>query len=124
MDLPAASDRAARRILSAEDHPQMADLVEKILTKAGHTVVSVIDGQQALELAGAEHFDVLVTDHNMPILNGLELVTALRHRGFTGKIVVHTSRLTPVEEAEYRALRIDGLLMKPAGILQLPKLVQ
>jgi len=113
-----------RRILCAEDHAQMAQLVKKVLTRAGHQVVCVVDGRQALECATHERFDVVITDHHMPNLTGLELVTKLRAMGFCGKIVLHTSRLTPGEDAAYRELNVDAILMKPGGILQLPGLVK
>ena len=102
----------------------MSQLVEKVLTRAGHQVVCVIDGEQALECASHSTFDVVITDHHMPKLTGLELVTQLRAQGFQGKIVLHTSRLTPGEDAAYRKLNVDAILMKPGGILQLPALVK
>ncbi len=129
LDCPASAALTAeaqvhRRILCAEDHLQMSELVEKVLTRAGHHVVCVEDGQRAIERLAHEAFDVLVTDHHMPNVSGLELVTQARQLGFTGKIVLHTSRLTPAEEEAYRALHVDAILMKPGGILKLPAIVQ
>lgn len=119
---PAPSDR--RRILCAEDHAQMAELIQKVLTRAGHQVVCVGDGQQALDHADREQFDIVITDHQMPNVSGLDLVSQLRERGFEGQILLHTSRITALEHAAYRSLAVDTILWKPAGILRLPALIR
>ena len=116
--------RATRRILCAEDHPQMAELLAKVLSRAGHHVVCVADGHEAKIAFGKSHFDVVITDHHMPRVNGLELVAHLRAEAFAGKVVVHTSRLTPDEETAYRSFAIDAIVMKPGGILKLPELLR
>jgi len=118
-----SSAGGAQRILCAEDHPQMAELVMKILSQAGHAIVCVPDGQQALQLFENGRFDVVITDHQMPNVSGLELVAWLRSKSFAGKIVVHTSRINPAEEAAYRAHGVSAILMKPGGILKLPQVV-
>jgi CheY-like chemotaxis protein len=112
-----------QRVLCAEDHPQMAELMTKVLRQAGHSVVCVPDGRQALQLCDADRFDVVVTDHQMPNVSGLELVAQLRAKSFGGKIVVHTSRINPIEEAAYRAHAVTEILMKPGGILKLAQVV-
>jgi len=102
----------------------MAELLAKVLRRAGHVVVCVADGQEAILALGGASFDVVVTDHHMPRVTGLELVAHLRQRAFAGQVVIHTSRLTPEEESAYRALGIDAIVMKPGGILKLPELLR
>lgn len=58
-------------------------------------------------------FDLLVTDHEMPALTGLQLVERLRKKGFAGKIMVHSSELNAKDAAAYQALGIDHILRKP-----------
>ncbi len=111
-----------RRILCAEDHAQMAALLEKVLTKAGHQVVCVADGDEALDRFEHGTFDVVITDHHMPNISGLELVMRLRALGFNGKVLLHTSRLTAADDAAYRALEVE-VLMKPGSILKLAEIV-
>jgi CheY-like chemotaxis protein len=123
VDLPLSRCHRTPRVLCAEDHPQMAALAEKILRKAGYQVVCVLDGREALDRLTHDTFDVVITDHHMPDIAGLELVTRLKELGFSGRVVVHTSRLTAVEEAEYRKLGVDSFLMKPGGILRLTAIV-
>lgn len=58
-------------------------------------------------------FDVVITDHHMPKLNGLELVTRLRDIAFPGKILVFSSELSPTVHAAYADLKVPKVLHKP-----------
>ena len=73
---PAAADRMARpplrplRILVAEDNPTNQKLVQTLLEQRGHTVVLVSTGREAVDRAGAEAFDVVLMDVQMPEMGG------------------------------------------------------
>ncbi len=103
------------RILYAEDVRQLRDLLSIVLTKEGHTVECVVDGLQALEKITADPtgYDLLITDHHMPNMNGLDLVTHLRAQSFPGKIIVFSSELSPAVSFAYRQLKVEYLLPKP-----------
>lgn len=85
------------------------------LTRDGHSIECVADGAIALEQikAAPASFDLLITDHHMPNLNGLELVTALRALPFSAKIIVFSSELSPSVSAAYQQLGVDRILPKP-----------
>ena len=104
--------KAHLHILSAEDQRLYAVMVSALFEDAGHTVVTAENGQEALDLASMAKFDLLVTDHKMPHVDGLVLVTRLREIGFTGKIIVHSSRLTETDVTAYRGLGVDLIVMK------------
>ena len=67
------------RVLLAEDDAAMLDMVKRALVADGHTVVTAQDGQEALDTASASGaaFDVMLTDIQMPSLDGLSLATKL-----------------------------------------------
>ncbi|MBL8516917.1 MAG: response regulator [Betaproteobacteria bacterium] len=65
-------------ILVVDDSTTMRQMVAFTLTSAGHDVVEAADGQQGVEAAKAGKFDLIITDVNMPVMNGIELVRALR----------------------------------------------
>jgi two-component system response regulator PilR (NtrC family) len=73
----AARSRAAR-ILLVEDEPNMARTLAKILERKGYTVASVANGQEALAQLAAERFHVVVTDLNMPVMDGMQLLRRLQ----------------------------------------------
>ncbi len=120
--------RAGRtlRVLCAEDDESLALMLRLALERAGHIVERVEDGVKALERITSDvaFFDVLLTDHQMPRLSGLGLVSKLRDTAFTGLIVVHSSRLTQAEVAAYRALAVDCILNKPVELAELLAAVQ
>lgn len=64
----------ARRVLLVEDSSVTKDLVELVLTQAGHRVTSVGDGASALAALQRESFDVVLTDFHLPDITGLEVV--------------------------------------------------
>lgn len=65
-------------ILIADDSASMRNLITLTLQSAGHQVTSVADGQQALSVAQKKRFDAVVTDLNMPVMDGITLVKNLR----------------------------------------------
>jgi PAS domain S-box-containing protein len=68
------------RVLVAEDNPVNQALIERLLTKWGHTVVIAQDGKQALSLLEIEKFDVILMDLQMPEINGFEATMTIRER--------------------------------------------
>ena len=105
----------ALRCLYADDMDELHDLLQLVLAPDGHTVEGAANGREALaRIAGADAaYDVIVTDHHMPELNGLGLVQALRSLDYHGKVVVFTSELSPEVNAAYRELNVDHVLPKP-----------
>jgi len=103
------------RILYADDMEELRDMVQITLSRAGHAVECATDGlvawKRVKEDPGA--FDLVITDHQMPNMNGLELVTRLRSLPFLGKIVVFSSGLTDEVCEAYRNFKIDQILRKP-----------
>jgi CheY-like chemotaxis protein len=114
----AASTLPARarglRILYAEDLHELRDVAEISFTREGHGIECVEDGGLALSKVQADPtFDLVITDHHMPNMNGLELVTRLRERSFAGKIMVFSSELSESIAAQYREQKVDRILYKP-----------
>ena len=102
------------RILYADDVRELRDVARICLGREGHTVECVEDGDLAFaRLLEDRHFDLVITDHHMPNLNGLELVTKLREVVFPGRIMVFSSELGEMVARQYLALRVDRILYKP-----------
>lgn len=94
---------------------ELRHVAEIALPRDGHTIECVEDGSIAWKriAANPSEFDVVMTDHHMPNMNGLELVRRLRTVPFRGKIVVFSSELSPEVNAAYVDLAVDKLLHKP-----------
>lgn len=109
------------RILTVEDEPAVARLLAILLGGPAAKVTNASDGWMALMKVGAaaQPFDVIITDHNMRRVNGLELVRRLRVRKFAGKIIVLSAHLTKDNIQAYEELEVDMMLAKPFDVEEL-----
>ena len=118
---PTANNRSLR-ILTVDDHPASQTLLQMILEPAGHTIVQVSDGDQAIKRLQAERFDVVLMDVRMPITDG---PTATRHiRRMEGPncaipIIGVTANTGSAERTRYRQSGMTDCIAKPidAGTL-------
>jgi two-component system, chemotaxis family, response regulator PixH len=76
------------KILVVEDMQAELELVCQYLTTAGHTVVTAVNGQDALDKAISDRPDAIVTDLMMPVMGGLELCRHLRKQPETASIPI------------------------------------
>jgi len=108
-------------ILVVDDEAGSRKAVDVVLKLAGHHTLFARDGDEALKIfdASPEAFDLVITDHQMVHLSGLDLVRLLRERGFTGEIVVLTAYAGTIEEDEYKKLEVAGIMEKPFDIIEL-----
>lgn len=113
--LVANSPRRRLRVLYAEDVPELRELIALLLGTTGHTVETAPNGHEALKMlfTTPQAYDVVITDHHMPGMNGLELVTQLRELAYPGKIVVFSSELSREVHERYLRHRVDHILPKP-----------
>jgi len=78
LDTVLARDRAALKVLVAEDNPTNQKIICQLLERAGYVVVLACDGEEALDLYESESPDVGIFDFNMPQRSGIEVVQAIR----------------------------------------------
>ena len=103
------------RILVVDDSVSMRKLVGATLTDAGHEVTEASDGCEALEIAKKEEADLVITDVNMPNMDGIELIRQLRglpQYKFTPMLLL-TTESGADKKAEGKAAGATGWLVKP-----------
>lgn len=90
------------RIVVADDEAHIRHIVSTKLQNAGFEVLPAADGEEALELCLAERPALLITDYQMPVLTGLELVQRLRQDDRTRDlpVVLLTARGSDLEPSE------------------------
>jgi two-component system, chemotaxis family, chemotaxis protein CheY len=102
-------------ILAVDDSISMRQMVSYTLKNAGFEVVEAADGEDALEKARLRHFDLVLTDQNMPRLDGIGLTRRLReHPNFkTTPILILTTESSDQMKQAGRAAGATGWLVKP-----------
>lgn len=109
-----AMPKRSLRILYADDVRELRDVARISFGREGHVIETYADGAQALaRILMDPTFDLVITDHHMPIMNGLEFVEHLREQDFPGKIMVFSSELSEAVAREYRRHAVDRILYKP-----------
>ena len=107
--------RKALQILAVEDEKAVAQILAVVLGGPMAKVIRAADGWEALIKVGAaaRPFDVVITDHRMPRMGGLELVRRLRTRNFEGKILVLSAHLSDEDIRAYEEFGVDMMMSKP-----------
>jgi two-component system chemotaxis response regulator CheY len=109
------------RILAVDDSASMRQMVSFTLTSAGFDVAEAEDGAVALQMAQKEKFKLVLADVNMPNMDGISLVKALRGLNeykFTPLLML-TTESTPEKKQEGKAAGATGWLVKPFNPEQL-----
>lgn len=105
----------SRKILVADDEAHILHVVSMKLRNAGYDVVTAVDGEEALELCKSECPDLVITDYQMPYMDGLQLCLALRATEATRGIpaIMLTARGFDIPPADVEAAGIRAFLAKP-----------
>jgi two-component system chemotaxis response regulator CheY len=94
---------------------ELREAIQTSLSFYGYEVECATDGLRAWQRISGDPaaFDVVITDHQMPNMSGLELVSRLRSLPFLGKILLFTSGLSDDVREAYQRLKVDNVLTKP-----------
>lgn len=107
---------SVRRILAVDEDHDIRLLYADALTGAGYQVEFAADGLAAWEALQARHYDLLITEHAMPKLTGMELVRKLRAAHMALPVVMAAGRLPAHELTRNPTLQLAAVLMKPFAI--------
>ncbi len=115
----------AKHVITVDNSKTMREMVTFTLRGAGFQVSEAEDGQQALQVLRTIAVDLVITDLNMPKLDGVGLIRALRadpkHRSVP--ILMLTTESDPAKKAEGRGAGATGWLVKPFNPAKLIELV-
>lgn len=102
-------------ILAVDDSASMRQMVSFTLKNAGYEVVEAVDGEEAFDKARSRSFDLVLTDQNMPRLDGIGLTRRLRQQPkfkATPILILTTESSDQMKQAG-RAAGATGWLVKP-----------
>jgi osomolarity two-component system sensor histidine kinase NIK1 len=105
------------RILLVEDNEVNRTIATKLLEKRGHVVIAVENGLLAVEATASEHFDLVLMDVQMPVMDGLTATAEIRNREHTTglhlPIVAVTAHALDQDRQRCMSAGMDGYLTKP-----------
>ncbi len=108
------SETPSLRILAVDDEPMLADLMGRVLTAEGHTVVTATTPEAALEHLAAEEFDLLITDLGLGTgMDGWELIERVRARRPDIRVVLATGWGSEIDQATARERGVEAVISKP-----------
>jgi len=104
-----------KTVLVVDDEIHIVHVVAIKLRNNGYEVISADNGAEALELAIRDKPDIIVTDYQMPVMTGLELVDNLRRNEETKDtpVIMLTARSFAISREQQDELKISGCLSKP-----------
>ena len=106
------------RVLVVDDEAAIRQVVRDALTRSGHEVETAVDGEEAGSLMESASFDLVITDLNMPRVDGLELVRRIRSKSPV-PVLVLTVRQEEREKVRLLDAGADDYVTKPFGVAEL-----
>ena len=108
-----AGQLSKSKVLLADDHPNVLEIIGKLLEPSFEVIGKVCDGQALVEAAMNLKPDVIITDISMPILNGIEAANKLKKSGCKSKVVFLTVHTDPDFVRACFAAAALGFVVKP-----------
>jgi signal transduction histidine kinase/DNA-binding NarL/FixJ family response regulator/HPt (histidine-containing phosphotransfer) domain-containing protein len=122
-EAPYENIRLSGRVLVAEDTPTNQTLIRLLLTKLGLQIEIAEDGQQAVDMALGEDFDLVLMDIQMPHMNGYDATRKLREAGFEKPVIAVTAHAMRGDKEKCLAAGCDDYISKPINRKQLIKVL-
>ncbi len=129
LDAEATANDEPRRltVLVVEDHPVNRRILETALTTFGHSVVTAEDGAAAVELCRLQAFDVILTDVNMPIMDGLTATREIRRQPGPNQeapVIILSASAQPKDHLAGYEAGADAYFDKPIDLSELAAMVE
>lgn len=109
----ALNEKLKGHVLVAEDTPLLQQLERRMLEKVGLTVTLAKDGQEAVELAGNEHFDLILMDMQMPVMDGIEATQKIKQSGNQTPIIAVTANVMQKHRDAFNEAGCSDFVGKP-----------
>lgn len=105
---------SAKKILIAEDHPQLRELVQIVCTNCGYEVRATEDGLKAYQAVKSGFVpDLLISDYHMPHMTGLQMIEELKASGYEIPVMFMSAHAAEEEVVQMR--KLGPVLHKPVS---------
>jgi diguanylate cyclase (GGDEF)-like protein len=109
-------NRAQQSVLSVDDDGELRELLHELICQMGNASVTAADGVDALEKMEEKHFDIVITDINMPRLNGVGLIKRITADFSDTDVIAITGYQTEYNYTDIIALGASDFISKPINI--------
>lgn len=106
-------------ILVVEDDPDLLGILCEFLSMQGADVSQAINGKEALEVLAAKKIDLVLSDVQMPVMDGVELVRAIKRKDKNSPVVFLTTGHSSLDEISAQDLGAAAFIVKPFKLQQL-----
>ena len=111
-------------LLVAEDDRDFRELLAGVFEDSGHQVDKAVDGKQALDMIGDRKYDIVLTDIQLPVKNGMEVLTETKHLSPDTEVIMMTAYGTLDSAAQAMKLGAADYLQKPFSLPELEMRVE
>jgi len=112
------------KLLFVEDETDLVDIITDTLEKLGANFLSAKNGKEALDLIDSNSdIDIIVTDINMPVMNGIKMIEELQRRGNKTPIVIMSAHTEMDFINKAKELGVDDYLLKPFDFIKFIDLI-
>lgn len=101
------------RVLVVDDAKTMRDTLKDLLIPQGFEVVEAENGEQGLEMMAAHAIDLVISDLNMPGMDGLTMCGHIKTQGYTTPIFMLTTQTSPELKAQAKTCGVLAWIVKP-----------
>ncbi len=112
------------RVLVVDDDPIICHLIEEVLVQEGYTVDVSFSGTDALQMIQIYNYHLLITDLEMPGIDGLELIQKVKKQNSDIRAIMINDNTTVDLVTRPMRHRIDNYMKKPFNIIELKKVVE
>jgi two-component system response regulator AtoC len=109
------------RVLLVDDEANVRRMLQRGLVRAGFSTVEARDGRAALELLRSGDFDLVVSDVQMPVMTGVELLAALEHEGLDVPVLLISGSFEVADANTARELGAFDFFRKPFSMSELAR---
>jgi DNA-binding response OmpR family regulator len=101
------------KILVVEDDPDLLGILGEFLIMQGADVVQALNGKEALEILNSKSFDLVLSDVQMPVMDGVELIRAIKQKDKNSPVVFLTTGHSSLDEISAQDLGAAAFIVKP-----------
>jgi signal transduction histidine kinase/ActR/RegA family two-component response regulator len=114
------------QILMIEDDEVNRLLGKQILENYGYTVIEAENGQKGFDrlIASGDMFDLIILDHSMPEMMGIEFIQQIRKREIDTKVIVCSAHVTLNVQMQYKQYKVDEIIHKPYDPAKLIQIIR